>query len=101
MLVEWNALLFALIGGVATGIFYFGGLWWTVKRLTVPRQPVLWGFGSFLIRAVVSLAAFYMVTGLQWERLAVCLFGFMSVKVVLVRLVWHDLRVQIPKEGIQ
>jgi F1F0 ATPase subunit 2 len=75
----------ALLAGASIGLFYFGGLWWTVRRLPRSPNPVLWSFGSFWIRMTISLVAFYSVMGGRPERLLISVLGFTMVRIVLVR----------------
>lgn len=76
-------LVFAFGAGILIGLFYFGGLRWTVHRLPRVRKPIIWVTGSFLVRAVLSLTGFYVVSRGEWKRILVCLFGF-----VVVRMIW-------------
>jgi F1F0 ATPase subunit 2 len=78
-------VLMAFFVGMGAGVFYFGGLWWTVRRLPSARQPALLTLGSFFVRAGLSLAAFYFASGGQWQRILVSLLGFIIVRVFLVR----------------
>jgi F1F0 ATPase subunit 2 len=75
----------ALGGGIGLGIFYFGGLWMTVQRIPTARRPVFMSLSSFFGRLAVVLAGFFLVMGGHWERLLVCLLGFLGVRFVLVR----------------
>ncbi len=76
----------ALVAGVLLGIMFFGGLWWTVRRGFSSKQPGLWFFGSQLLRMSIALAGFYFVSGGHWERLLVCLLGFLLARLVVMRL---------------
>jgi len=78
-------VLLAFFVGMGAGVFYFGGLWWTVRRLPTARQPALLTFGSFLVRTGASLVAFYFASGGQWQRILASLLGFIIVRVFLVR----------------
>jgi len=71
--------------GSATGLFYHGALWWTVRSLPRSRSPVLLSIGSFYLRMTLTMAAFYIVMQNDWRRLAVCLAGFMAVKFIMTR----------------
>ncbi len=46
------------IAGLLIGIIFYGGLWWTVRRLCA-KVACLWLAGSFLVRTVIALAGFY------------------------------------------
>ena len=75
----------AFTAGAAIGVFYFGGLWWTVQRILTSPRPALWSLGSFLVRTSLSLAAFYMATGGHWDRILICLAAFILVRLAFVR----------------
>jgi F1F0 ATPase subunit 2 len=79
--------LFAFVMGLGIGVFYFGGLWWTVRRLGSVKRPALWTLGSFILRTGVCLFIFYLVMGDRWERLMVSLLGFMIIRLISVRVV--------------
>lgn len=78
-------LLMALSAGLGLGLIYFGGLWLTVSRLQEVRRPGLWMAGSFIVRLAITLAGFYLATGCRWDRLSVCLLGFLFVRWTMVR----------------
>lgn len=73
---EWLMLLPVLLAGVLLGSIFFGGLWWTVRKGVASEQPVFWFLGSLLLRMTVALVVFYLVSGGQWQRLLLCLAGF-------------------------
>ena len=81
-----NEFLFlapALAAGVLLGVFFFGGLWWTVIRGVSSQQPALWFFASMLLRMSVTLAGFYFVGSEHWERWLLCLLGFVLARAVV------------------
>jgi len=84
-MADVTSLLLALAAGLALGVFYFRGLWHTVKRLPESGRPFLTAFGSFALRAAVVLAGFYLVMGDEWERLVAVLIGFILAREFLVR----------------
>ncbi len=45
--------------GLLLGVFFFGGLWWTVQKGLTGRHPELWFTASFLLRTAVVAAALY------------------------------------------
>jgi len=83
---ETLSLVLALLTGVLLGVMFFGGLWWTVRKGVSSSRPTLWFFGSLLIRISIALAGFYFVTGGHWERLLLCLFGFVIARFIVIRL---------------
>ncbi|NIO10485.1 MAG: ATP synthase subunit I [Deltaproteobacteria bacterium] len=78
-------LFVVFMAGIGIGVFYFGGLWVTVRRLPTTRHPALWTLGSFMGRTGMSLLGFYAAMGGRWERLLACLFGFLLARHFLVR----------------
>ena len=77
----------AWMAGGVLGAMFFGGLWWTVLKGVSSKQPALWFFGSLLLRMSIALAGFYFVSGGHWERLLVCLVGFVMARLIVTRLV--------------
>lgn len=79
-------LMLSLLAGGALGAFFFGGLWWTVRRGLAASQPALWMLSSALLRVGVALAGFYGVAGGDWRRLVACLIGFVVARQITLRL---------------
>ncbi len=73
----------ALVAGVLLGAFFFGGLWWTVRKGLSSKRAALWFLGSLLLRMSVTLTGFYVVSGRHWERLLLCLLGFILARGVV------------------
>jgi len=76
-----------LATGMLLGAIFYGGLWWTARKGVSSQQPALWFFGSLLLRMSVALAGFYLVSGGHWQRLVLCLIGFVIARLVIARLV--------------
>ena len=83
---EMSLLALALSAGLLLGAIFFGGLWWTVRKGASSEQPAFWFLGSLLLRMSIALAGFYLVSGGHWERLLVCLVGFVIARLVVMRL---------------
>lgn len=83
MSTHWMIAVFAL--GVALGLFYFAGLWFTVRRLTVSRHPELLVLSSFGVRISIVLLSFYTVSQGRWEPIVACMTGFLIARTLLVR----------------
>lgn len=75
----------ALLAGVALGAVFFGGLWWTVQRGAASPAPARWFVGSLVLRTAIVLAGFYVVGAGQPVRLGLCLLGFLSARVIILR----------------
>ncbi len=83
---ETVLLVLAWLAGGVIGVFFFGGLWWTVRKGLSAKQPALWFFGSLLVRMCIALTGFYFVSNLHFDRLMVCLLGFFIARMVVMRL---------------
>jgi F1F0 ATPase subunit 2 len=75
----------ALLVGALLGAFFFGGLWWTVRKGVTSERPALWFLGSLLLRTALILVGFYLVSQGHWSRLAMCLLGFVIARVLVVK----------------
>jgi F1F0 ATPase subunit 2 len=80
---DWGLPLGA---GLFLGAFFFGGLWWTVRKGLSAAQPALWFLFSLLLRTALTLAAFYLVAAGDWRRLLVCLAGFVAARFLVTHL---------------
>ena len=83
---ETLSLVLALVTGVLLGVIFFGGLWWTVRKGVSSKRPALWFFGSLLLRMSIALAGFYLIGRGHWERLLVCLLGFIIARFIVMWL---------------
>ena len=91
-------LLLSFAAGLGLGLFYFGGLWLTVRRLPTSRYPLPLMLVSFAGRTVVAVAGFYFVMGGRWERALTCLAGFLVVRLALTLWLRPD-RVPVAPRG--
>lgn len=80
-------LIPALIAGLMLGGVFFGGLWWTVRKGLASNVPALWFLISMLVRTGVTLGGFYLISRGHFERLAVCLAGFLLARILVTRCV--------------
>jgi F1F0 ATPase subunit 2 len=85
-MTETLALALAWMAGGVLGAIFFGGLWWTVRKGVSSKQPALWFSGSLLLRMSIALAGFYFVSGGHWERLVLCLLGFVMARLAVTWL---------------
>lgn len=78
-------LVLAAPAGIALGLFYFGGLWWTVRGLHRSARPGLLLVASFVVRLGLVAAALYFLVRDQWQAAPVFLVGFVATRSFLVR----------------
>ncbi len=72
--------------GLVLGAIYFRGLWWTVRKAVSSSRPAAWFLGSMLLRMSMVLAGFHLVGRGHWDRLLVCLVGFIIARWIVMRL---------------
>ena len=83
---ETLTLTLAWLAGVVLGAIFFGGLWWTLRRGLSSKQPALWFLASMLLRMGLALAGFYFVGRDHWQRLLLCLLGFVVARLAVTWL---------------
>jgi F1F0 ATPase subunit 2 len=83
---ETLTMVLALVAGILLGAIFFGGLWWTVRKAVSSNRSALWFIGSMLLRTGIALAGFYFVSGGDWERLLLCLLGFVMARLFVTWL---------------
>ena len=83
---ETFRLMLALVTGLLLGAMFFGGLWWTVRKGVSSKRPALWFVGSLLVRTSIAVAGFYFIARGHWQRLIVCLIGFVVARLIVTRL---------------
>jgi F1F0 ATPase subunit 2 len=86
MIETFSILVVALLAGLGTGIWYFGGLWLTVHHLRTARRPVLFLLVSFLVRTLVSAWGVYVTMQGSGSQLAAAFLGLMVIRAVCVRI---------------
>ena len=85
MSINIYSLLYLFIG-LGLGLFYFGGLWLTIKNMNNVRSPVILTLGSFILRtAAVFLVLIYVARQGDWFNILVLLAGFIAGRIFLSR----------------
>lgn len=79
-------MILALLSGIALGVFFFAGLWFTVRKGVVAKTPAVWFLLSFFVRMGVVLGGFYFIAQQgQWQLLSMALLGFILARMALTR----------------
>lgn len=76
----------ALLVGLLLGAIFFGGLWWTVRKCLASKRPMLWLLSSLLLRTSITMVGFYVVADGHWQRMLLCLLGFIMARLIVTRL---------------
>lgn len=82
---EISNMVLPMIVGMLLGVLFFGGLWFTVKKLITSKTPALLMSGSFFFRIGIVLAGFYFVGLDDWRKLIACLIGFLVARFAVIR----------------
>ena len=82
---ETASFFLASLAGLALGIIFFGGLWWTVQKGLSSQQAALWFSGSLLLRTGIAVTGFYFVSHGEWPKLLACLLGFLLARFAVTR----------------
>ena len=91
VLMQILTLLLVIVAGFVLGMLFFGGLWWTVHKGLSSARPALWFLGSLVLRTTIVLAGLYVVAGDDWQRVMLCLLGFIIARVIITR--YTDLQI--------
>lgn len=83
---EWLTLALAAAAGLLLGAFFFGGLWWTVRKGMSTKRPALLFVSSMLLRTGIVVAGFYVISDGHWQPLLACLAGFVITRFIVTRL---------------
>jgi F1F0 ATPase subunit 2 len=88
-MIEWDrllpGLLASLLAGGLIGLFYFGGLWLTIRYVTEAKGSNWLLLASFVGRAAVTVALFVWLVNGRLPHLITALLGFFLMRTVLIR----------------
>lgn len=84
--------------GMVLGLFFFLGLWWTVRKAVHARVPALWFLLSMLLRFALVLGGFYLVGRGNMQALLLCLGGFIVIRLIMQRYITGE---QLPANMTQ
>jgi len=83
---EILSMILAITAGMALGMFFFGGLWFTIKKAINAKIPAIWFFISFFLRVSIVLIGFYYISTGGWQQLIICLVGFIIARFLVTHL---------------
>lgn len=73
------------IVGFVTGALYFQGLWWTLRGLKPEGAWTSRFVASFIFRASLVVAVFYLLMGNDWRRIFALTLGFLVARFLMIR----------------
>ena len=71
--------------GLLLGLFFFGGLWLTIRHCIERPYAGLWFSLSFFLRIVISCGGIYVVAAPSPLRLLLCCAGFLGARLLLTK----------------
>ena len=72
-----------LIIGFLLGVFYFGGLWWTTKKIITAKRPAILLMGSFFVRVMTVLYVLYIFADSNFMNILTIMIGFMGSRFII------------------
>lgn len=69
--------------GISLGLVFFGGLYWTVQKLSDVKHPSLLMSASLLFRMAVLLAVLYYVSKGGYQGVLFAMAGMLLVRIVM------------------
>lgn len=71
--------------GVLLGFVFYGGLWLTVRHLTVTSHPAALTLYSLLVRTAVVCGGILSVARGRWQNVLACLAGLAASRLLVSR----------------
>lgn len=79
------SVMLSVLAGVALGSVFYGGLWFTVRRLSSSLHPGLLALASFWIRSFLVVAGFVLLMKQRWQYGLIALVGFTLVRQAIAK----------------
>lgn len=77
--------IFCFAIGLLAGVFYFWGLWWSIKKLPSIQRKKSFLFYSFFVRLLVLLVLLVLVADKNPARLLLFFLGVILSRMFLIR----------------
>ena len=92
------ALALAASAGAIFGAFFFGGLWWTVKKGVSSEKPAQLFLASLFIRTAVVLGGFYLALQSGTYRFIACIAGFITAHLAANIILFPSEKINLKNE---
>jgi len=89
MTIDATFWVLAFLWGVFLGVFYFGGLWLTLKTMPRKEKPKAWLAVSYGVRVAGALAGFWVVVRKDVLAFLFTFAAFFVVRIILTRILGH------------
>ncbi|MDW7772187.1 MAG: ATP synthase subunit I [Desulfobulbaceae bacterium] len=81
-----QAVMAGVIYGTLLGLFYFGGLWWTVRRVRKVRRSGRFLLLSFVGRSLAAMLCFWVVLQQGPVMFAAAVVSFFLLRTAITAL---------------
>lgn len=78
-LIQYTGMV---VVGMVLGVIFFGGLWLTVRQMTVSKRPGLLFIASVILRSAAVLVGIWYSASDDALSIASCLLGFIAVRLL-------------------
>lgn len=85
--------------GGGLGLFYFGTLWFSVKRMESQKNPALWLVLSFFVRISLTLGGLYWLFDDNILHIAAAMGGFFVGRTILIKYLGPDMGAKSKQGG--
>jgi F1F0 ATPase subunit 2 len=92
-------IILIFICGIILGIIFFGGLWFTVKKVVTSKIPGLLFIISFIFRTGIVLLGFYYLAAGNFKNMIACLIGFIIARFIIKQSTKSEKKYVIGKEA--
>lgn len=80
----------AFLWGAVLGLFYFGGLWLTLKMMKRKERPKRWLALSYILRVTGALVGFWVVVQKDPCAFLFTFLAFFAVRIILTRVLGRE-----------
>ena len=77
-------MVFSFLAGILLGLVFFGGLYFTTKKLPDSSSPALLMFLSITFRMIILIGGLYIVFNGEIVRLLIAIAGIFTAKYITV-----------------
>ena len=91
-------MIIGFLGGTVLGVLFFGGLYYSVGRLTQAKYPALMMMISTVIRMAILLAGVYLLVDGDFRKILAALVGIVLAKFAILFIVEKKWPVRKGKE---
>ena len=95
---SFSSVGMGLLGGAMLGALYFGGLWFSVRRIGKVERKKMFLFFSWLVRSVLLCCGLYLLARYNPASLLCSVFGLFLSRAVIIRTVKRKIQIEKAKE---